>query len=278
MATSELPDGSGKSSEKHDDKRSGRDSDVKQTDNSEMPYRLAGHEEAGSQNASHSEGLSAGQTVWQEDARAPREDTSEKMQKSTQKPTQKNASQKPVHRGAERVRGRHRSGTHVVANRDYWVKVVGMLMQNYALIDEYDGKTVIWFLSERGGVFDCRFYPYRNGQDRAVRALERNGFWNMRQERERQEAKHKRDEQTRRYWRDLALQRPLTEKEQRIASHVQEQEQDGFGDFYDSIPQPCVMSFGSSFGRSGGEIVVPDASSFPPTDGIYSSGKYWEGE
>jgi hypothetical protein len=42
-----------------------------------------------------------------------------------------------------------------IHSRDYWVKVVEMLQQNWALIDqEVQGKAVVHFIDDRSGVFD----------------------------------------------------------------------------------------------------------------------------
>lgn len=62
----------------------------------------------------------------------------------------------------------------VIQSRDYWVKVVSMLQQNWALVEMTPGSgVVIYFLDDAGGVFDQ--LPYRS-VERAVDALKRNGF------------------------------------------------------------------------------------------------------
>ena len=61
-----------------------------------------------------------------------------------------------------------------ISSRDYWVKVVGMLQQNWALIDEEPGGGVrIHFVTDTGGVFDALDFP---STLRAENALAINGF------------------------------------------------------------------------------------------------------
>jgi hypothetical protein len=63
-----------------------------------------------------------------------------------------------------------------IESRDYWVKVVGMLQQNWALI-ETDGAAFpgarVFFINDGSGVFDEM--SFRSSDD-AVRALRKNGF------------------------------------------------------------------------------------------------------
>jgi hypothetical protein len=61
-----------------------------------------------------------------------------------------------------------------IRSRDYWVKVVEMLQQNWALIDvEDDGSGLVWFLDDHGGAFDqIRFAS----AGEACVGLARNGF------------------------------------------------------------------------------------------------------
>jgi len=58
--------------------------------------------------------------------------------------------------------------------KDYWVKIVGMLQQNWALIlpEQHDGVRVD-FITDTGGVFDS--LPFSCADD-AKAALMRNGF------------------------------------------------------------------------------------------------------
>jgi hypothetical protein len=68
------------------------------------------------------------------------------------------------------------SMTELVSTKsgDFWVKVVEMLQQNWALIDiKADGSVRVFFISDTGGVFDEMAFP---SADAAERALERNGF------------------------------------------------------------------------------------------------------
>ena len=66
--------------------------------------------------------------------------------------------------------------THPVEihSTDFWVKIVEMLQQNWALIAAVNGDTVcVHFISDTSGVFDEMEFP---SADAAKRALERNGF------------------------------------------------------------------------------------------------------
>lgn len=69
-----------------------------------------------------------------------------------------------------------RPESHIeIRSRDFWVKVVEMLQQNWALIDEdTDSKgCTVYFVGDLGGVFDrMRF----NDGAEARAALTRNGF------------------------------------------------------------------------------------------------------
>jgi hypothetical protein len=61
-----------------------------------------------------------------------------------------------------------------IKSGDFWVKVVEMLQQNWALIDiEPDVSARVFFVNDTSGVFDEM--PFPSAQD-AERALERNGF------------------------------------------------------------------------------------------------------
>jgi hypothetical protein len=63
-----------------------------------------------------------------------------------------------------------------IQSRDYWVKVVGMLEQNWALIETHDAASTgvrVFFIGDTSGVFDEM--SFRSSDD-ASRALRRNGF------------------------------------------------------------------------------------------------------
>ena len=61
-----------------------------------------------------------------------------------------------------------------IKSRNFWVKVVECLQQNWALIEHVDGKGVtIYFLGDTGGVFDTIAYPNAN---EAEYDLLENGF------------------------------------------------------------------------------------------------------
>src|SRR5216683_6995241 len=61
-----------------------------------------------------------------------------------------------------------------IKGRDYWVKVVDMLQQNWALIDGPAGAQVtVFFVNDRSGVFDRIVFASR---DEGAEALARNGF------------------------------------------------------------------------------------------------------
>ena len=61
-----------------------------------------------------------------------------------------------------------------IKSGDFWVKVVEMLQQNWALIDtEPDASARVFFVSDTSGVFDEIRFPSAH---EAERALERNGF------------------------------------------------------------------------------------------------------
>ena len=68
------------------------------------------------------------------------------------------------------------SDTVEIQSRDYWVKVVGMLEQNWALIETGDAACPdarVFFIGDTSGVFDEM--SFRSSDD-ATRALRRNGF------------------------------------------------------------------------------------------------------
>ncbi len=61
-----------------------------------------------------------------------------------------------------------------IESRDYWVKVVEMLQQNWALFSPEQGNNVrIHFISDTSGVFDTMVFP---SEADAISALRRNGF------------------------------------------------------------------------------------------------------
>jgi hypothetical protein len=60
-----------------------------------------------------------------------------------------------------------------IACRDYWVKIVDFLQQNWALIDDVAAGVVVWFVDDEGGVFDAMPFDTR---DRVELGLRRNGF------------------------------------------------------------------------------------------------------
>ncbi len=60
-----------------------------------------------------------------------------------------------------------------IESRDYWFKVVEMLQQNWALIDETGSGVTAFFVSDTGGVFDE--IPF-DSVDAASASLSENGF------------------------------------------------------------------------------------------------------
>jgi hypothetical protein len=62
----------------------------------------------------------------------------------------------------------------LIKSNDFWVKVVEMLQQNWALIDrEPDAPAQVFFIHDHSGVFDQMLFP---SVAVAERALLRNGF------------------------------------------------------------------------------------------------------
>jgi hypothetical protein len=61
----------------------------------------------------------------------------------------------------------------LIQSRDFWVKVVDMLQQNWALIEPEGSKVTIYFLHDLGGVFDELTY---SSLREAQAALRLNGF------------------------------------------------------------------------------------------------------
>lgn len=63
-----------------------------------------------------------------------------------------------------------------IRSRDYWVKVVDNLQQNWALIetgDDHSAEVRVFFVEDTSGVFDEMSFP---SADEAMRALRNNGF------------------------------------------------------------------------------------------------------
>ena len=60
-----------------------------------------------------------------------------------------------------------------IESRDYWFKVVEMLQQNWALIDDAGGSVTAFFVSDTGGVFDQLSF---DSVDAARASLSENGF------------------------------------------------------------------------------------------------------
>ena len=69
---------------------------------------------------------------------------------------------------------RSRDQSVEINSSDFWVKVVGMLQQNWALVDPAaSGTADVYFVDDGGGVFDQIAFP---NADSAFAALARNGF------------------------------------------------------------------------------------------------------
>jgi hypothetical protein len=63
-----------------------------------------------------------------------------------------------------------------IQSRDYWVKIVGMLEQNWALVETGENQFAearVFFLGDTSGVFDEISFP---SSEEAIRALQKNGF------------------------------------------------------------------------------------------------------
>ncbi|MEO3473025.1 hypothetical protein AAFN86_14240 [Roseomonas sp. CAU 1739] len=64
-----------------------------------------------------------------------------------------------------------------IASDDFWVKIIDMLQQNWALVETGDqGAAVIHFIGDTGGVFDALSM---GSQSEAEAALRRNGFMRL---------------------------------------------------------------------------------------------------
>lgn len=64
-------------------------------------------------------------------------------------------------------------GTVTISSSIFWCKIIDMLQQNWASIEQVDGKTVVYFFSDTSGVFDEKAFP---SVEQAQRELEYNGF------------------------------------------------------------------------------------------------------
>jgi hypothetical protein len=61
-----------------------------------------------------------------------------------------------------------------IKSGDFWVKVVDMLQQNWALIEiAPDTSAQVFFINDTSGIFDDMRFP---SPEEAERALNRNGF------------------------------------------------------------------------------------------------------
>lgn len=62
----------------------------------------------------------------------------------------------------------------LITSQDFWVKVIEMLQQNWAVIEPTQSDGVrIYFVDDDGGVFDQLVFP---SAEAAATALSRNGF------------------------------------------------------------------------------------------------------
>ena len=69
--------------------------------------------------------------------------------------------------------GKGTDGPVAVQSTDFWVKVVGMLQQNWALIEPEARAVRVYFITDTSGVFDEIAFP---SADAASQALDLNGF------------------------------------------------------------------------------------------------------
>lgn len=60
-----------------------------------------------------------------------------------------------------------------IQSRDYWFKLIEMLQQNWALVDESADGVTVYFVSDTSGVFDE--LKFKSAAEAEV-ALRRNGF------------------------------------------------------------------------------------------------------
>jgi hypothetical protein len=64
--------------------------------------------------------------------------------------------------------------TIAIKSRDYWFKVLGMLSQDWALIDEQEGgKFKVLFINDHSNIFDELEF---DSEDEAIEGLKRNDF------------------------------------------------------------------------------------------------------
>lgn len=64
-----------------------------------------------------------------------------------------------------------------VTNNDFWVKIVEMLQQNWALIESLENdKVKVFFIGDTSGIFDEMFFDSKKD---AVLSLKQNGFKNF---------------------------------------------------------------------------------------------------
>lgn len=62
----------------------------------------------------------------------------------------------------------------LIQSRDYWFKIIEMLQQNWALVDnERDGGAVVYFIDDAAGNFDRMQFT---SKEEAFIALRKNGF------------------------------------------------------------------------------------------------------
>lgn len=61
-----------------------------------------------------------------------------------------------------------------IKSADFWVKIVGMLQHNWAVIDDGpEGSVRMYFVGDTSGVFDEMTFPSRTAAEQGLR---RNGF------------------------------------------------------------------------------------------------------
>lgn len=70
------------------------------------------------------------------------------------------------------------SRVYAISGDDFWVKIVGMLQQNWASIQHIDDGAVVYFIDNGSDVFDE--IKFENTAE-AIAALERNGFKRLRE-------------------------------------------------------------------------------------------------
>ena len=56
---------------------------------------------------------------------------------------------------------------------EFWIKVVEFLQQNWALIENRKGKSIIWFINDNSAIFDSLEFP---NKEEAEAGLMWNGF------------------------------------------------------------------------------------------------------